>query len=86
MFLIRSGLHKDYVYNIYLYVYNSETEGRGGRARLQPSDLGHLVAPQEQGLLAEGVDEDHPRVPVVAVGWGAGLRELVLGRQREEMA
>lgn len=28
MFLIKSGLHKDYIYNIYLYIYNLEMKGR----------------------------------------------------------
>lgn len=28
MFLIKSGLHKGYIYNIYLYIYNLETNGR----------------------------------------------------------
>ena len=28
MFLIKSGLHKDYIYNIYLYIDKLEMEGR----------------------------------------------------------
>ena len=27
MFLIKSGLHKDYIYNIYLYIDKLEMEG-----------------------------------------------------------
>lgn len=50
------------------------------RGRLR-SDLGYLIVPHKQCFLTEGVDEDHSRVSVVAVGWGARLGELVLGRQ-----
>lgn len=62
------------IFIIYICMFIIQRRKVGeGRAGLLQSDLRHLVASHKQGLLAEGVDEDHPRVPVVAVGWGAGL-------------
>lgn len=32
MFLIKSGLHKDYIYHIYVYIYNLEVDRRDWRS------------------------------------------------------
>lgn len=51
------------------------------KRRLLQLDLRHLVASYKQCFLTEGVHQDHPGVTVVAIGRGAGLGELVLGRE-----
>lgn len=78
-----SGLHKGYIYNIYIYIciYNLDTVKTGLWVQRQVSYFRHLVTSYKECFLTEGVHEDHASVSVVAVGWRAGLRQVVLGER-----
>lgn len=55
MFLINSGLHKEYIYNIYLYIYNLETKvgdhrvGAAAVRSLIPDRFPQTVFPGRRG-------------------------------------